>query len=84
MSCINGVSVIATIPEKWTSKWPELIPGVRFCDPAELKGAYVYLASEASSYMTGKHNDNGIFEKEQTLTQRIGANLVIDGGYTLP
>ncbi len=39
-------------PERWKS-WMSRVPMGRAGKPAELKGAVVYLASEASSYMTG-------------------------------
>lgn len=31
-----------------------MIPGRRLYNATELKGSYVYLASDASNYMTGK------------------------------
>ncbi|KAL2005424.1 hypothetical protein VTN00DRAFT_2635 [Thermoascus crustaceus] len=69
VNCISPGFIVTDIldihPKEWRETWHDMVPARRFADAYELKGAYVFCASDASSYMTG-------------------ANLVIDGGYTLP
>ncbi|KAI3401686.1 hypothetical protein diail_9350 [Diaporthe ilicicola] len=69
VNCISPgfieTDILDYAPQWVVDKWMSMIPADRMAKPEELKGSYVYLASDASSYMTG-------------------ANLVIDGGYTLP
>lgn len=40
-------------PPKFTANFAQLSPIGRMCDARELRGPFVFLASEASSYMTG-------------------------------
>ncbi|RAH63515.1 oxidoreductase [Aspergillus piperis CBS 112811] len=42
-------------PKELFDQWLKMIPGRRICDPAELKAAYVFLASDACCYMTGSN-----------------------------
>ncbi|PVI07510.1 NAD(P)-binding protein, partial [Periconia macrospinosa] len=39
-------------PKAWWDQWFGMIPAKRLCDPMELKGAYVFLATDDSSYMS--------------------------------
>ncbi|OQE09015.1 hypothetical protein PENFLA_c116G05532 [Penicillium flavigenum] len=69
VNCISPGFVATEIldhhPPGLRERWLSMVPAHRMAATYELKGAYVFCASDASSYMTG-------------------ANLVIDGGYTLP
>ncbi|KAL4993347.1 hypothetical protein BDV10DRAFT_199684 [Aspergillus recurvatus] len=69
VNCISPGFIATEIldhhPKEWREKWYDMIPAKRLAQAYELKGAYVFAASDASSYMTG-------------------ADIIIDGGYTLP
>ncbi|KAJ5190190.1 oxidoreductase [Penicillium cinerascens] len=69
VNCISpgfiATEILDIHPEEWRAKWYDMIPAKRMAQAYELKGAYVFCASDASSYMTG-------------------ADIIIDGGYTLP
>ncbi|KAF2658471.1 NAD(P)-binding protein, partial [Lophiostoma macrostomum CBS 122681] len=42
-------------PKELLDKWLAMIPARRVCAPEELKGLYVFLASDAACYMTGSN-----------------------------
>lgn len=52
-NCIVPHGVFNNHPEKFQTNFAQLSPLGRMCEPRELRGPFVFLASDASSYMTG-------------------------------
>jgi len=52
-NCIVPHGVFNAHPQKFQDNFARLSPLGRMCRPEELRGPFVFLASEASSYMTG-------------------------------
>ena len=52
-NCIVPHGVFNNHPEKFQANFAQLSPLGRMCEPRELRGPFIFLASDASSYMTG-------------------------------
>lgn len=61
----TATEISSFVPQETKDIWMDKIPMGREGEAHELKGAYLYLASDAASYTTG-------------------ADIVVDGGYSLP
>ncbi|KAJ9152045.1 L-xylulose reductase [Pleurostoma richardsiae] len=59
VNCISPgfieTKMLSSQPKELYAQWLSMIPARRICHPAELKSAYVFLASAACSYMTGSN-----------------------------
>ena len=65
------------VDEETQKLWLSMIPLGRHGQAKELKGAYVYLVSDASTYTTG--NDLGLGAETRADLLALGADLLIDG-----
>ncbi|KAI1611038.1 oxidoreductase [Exophiala viscosa] len=69
VNCVSpgyiATDMLMAEPQELRDKWVALTPAKRMGETYELKGAFLFCASNASSFMTG-------------------ANIVVDGAYTIP
>lgn len=72
------------IPDETKGIWKDKIPMGREGEPSELKGAYLYLASDAASYTTGyvSVSYDSSLHLTSCLSHRI--DIIVDGGYCAP
>ena len=70
------------VPEETKNIWRDKIPMGREGEAHELKGAFLYLASDASSYATGIYFSSQA-EERVTDSRAIGTDIIVDGGYCL-
>ena len=56
VNCVSpgfiDTDMLTVHPKEWRDKWFGMVPAGRLCDANELKGAYVFLASDASTCMS--------------------------------
>jgi len=64
-------------------KWTSLIPQGTMGRPEDLMGAVTFLLSDASAYVTGESSLDSFLASFTLLTRSLGADLRVDGGYTL-
>jgi sorbose reductase len=70
------------VPEETKNIWRDKIPMGREGEAHELKGAFLYLASDASSYATGICCLSQSEARSADMCA-IGTDIIVDGGYCL-
>jgi sorbose reductase len=76
-----ATEITSFVPKEKKDVWRDRIPMGREGEAHELKGAFLYLASDASSYTTGECFPSTY--RPCTNARAAGADIIVDGGYCL-